>query len=151
MTVWTAFSLIATTVQWLLHSAALMSPMMELTNALLGGALLIVAGIFQFSPLKHQCLHHCQTPFSFFLNGWKDGYGGAFRMGVKHGKYCLGCCWALMALLFVAGVMNLLWVAALALLVLLEKVLPRGVLVAQMAGVIFIGWGLWLVAGAIMV
>jgi predicted metal-binding membrane protein len=149
--VWTVFSLLATTAQWALHSAALLSPMMVTTSAVLGAALLIAAGIFQFTPLKHACLHHCRSPISFFLTDWRDGRLGALQMGAKHGTYCLGCCWFLMALLFVAGVMNLLWVAVLAGLVLLEKVLPNGPAVARVAGVGFIVWGLWLAAGALYV
>jgi predicted metal-binding membrane protein len=143
--IWTAFSLGAAAIQWLLHTTALMSPMMVATNTLVGAGLLVTAGLFQFSGVKHRCLHHCRTPFSFFLTEWKPGVSGAFRMGAKHGLYCLGCCWILMLLLFVAGVMNLLWVAALAGLVLLEKILPAGAMVSRLAGVVFIVWAavLW--------
>lgn len=142
--VWVGFSFLATLVQWLLHSAALLSPMMVSTSIVLGSMLLIVAGVFQFTPLKQSCLRHCRTPLAFLLNEWRDGLGGAFGMGVTHGSYCLGCCWFLMALLFVAGVMNLLWVAALSVLVLLEKVTPLGVTLSRIAGVVFIAWGIGL-------
>lgn len=148
--VWTGFSLVATFAQWLLHSATLLSPMMMTTSVILGSILLIAAGLFQFTSMKQRCLQHCRTPLSFFLNGWRDGSRGAFQMGFKHGAFCLGCCWALMALLFVAGVMNLLWVAVLAGLVLLEKVLPKGQIVARGAGVVFLLWGVWLVADLAM-
>jgi predicted metal-binding membrane protein len=150
VTVWVGFSLVAATGQWLLHSATLLSPMMVTTSTLLGSALLIGAGLFQFTSLKHRCLQLCRTPLSFFLNEWREGKSGAFQMGFKHGAYCLGCCWLLMALLFVAGVMNLLWVALLAILVLLEKLLPAGPVVARIAGVAFLLWGVWLIAGVVM-
>lgn len=144
--VWVGFSLIATTAQWFLHRAALLSPMMVTTSTILGSSLLILAGVFQFTPFKQACLHHCRTPFAFFLNEWRDGPGGAFVMGLKHGSYCLGCCWFLMALLFVAGVMNLVWVATLAVLVLLEKVTPFGTMLSKILGVLFVVWGLWLLS-----
>lgn len=147
--VWVGFSLGATVVQWMLHSAALLSPMMTSTSIVLGSSLLIVAGIFQFTPFKQACLHHCRTPFAFFLNEWRDGPGGAFSMGLKHGSFCLGCCWFLMALLFVAGVMNLVWVATLSVLVLLEKVTPFGAALSRVAGIVFIGWGAWLIVNGL--
>ena len=144
--VWVGFSLGATAVQWMLHSAALLSPMMIITNTVLGSSLLIMAGVFQFTRFKQACLNHCRTPFAFFLSEWRDGLGGAFAMGVKHASFCLGCCWFLMALLFVAGVMNLVWVATLSILVLLEKVTPFGSTLSRLMGVFFIAWGVWLVA-----
>jgi predicted metal-binding membrane protein len=148
--VWTLFSVLATLVQWGLHSAALLSPMMVSTNPILGGTLLIAAGVFQWTPLKLACLEHCRAPFDFLMTDWREGNRGAFLMGLNHGAYCLGCCWFLMALLFVAGVMNLLWVAALAGLVLLEKVLPNGPLVSRVAGVVFITWGVWIAGSALL-
>ncbi len=108
---------------------------------MLGGVLLLAAGIFQWTPLKHACLRHCRSPMGFILQEWREGIGGAFMMGLKHGGYCVGCCWFLMALLFVAGVMNLLWVAAIAGFVLLEKVAPAGPWVGRVAGVLLVGWG----------
>ncbi|MCC6165908.1 MAG: DUF2182 domain-containing protein [Caldilineaceae bacterium] len=141
--VWVLFSLAAASVQALLRQAALLSPAAA-TSAALGGLLLIAAGLFQFSPLKYRCLHHCRSPLAFLLGEWREGLGGAWRMGLRHGAYCLGCCWALMLLLFVAGVMNLLWVAALAVLILLEKVAPAGPLLGRVAGIIFLLWGGWL-------
>jgi len=147
--VWTAFSAVATLVQWGLHSAALLSPMMVSTSRVLGGGLLIAAGVFQFTPLKRACLHHCRSPLHFFIGEWKDGTAGALRMGLHHGTYCVGCCWALMALLFVAGVMNLLWVAAIAAFVLIEKAVRGGQLVGRVAGVALVAAGIAISLGAL--
>ena len=132
--VWTGFSALATLAQWGLHSAALLSPMMVSTSSVMGGVLLLAAGIFQWTPLKNACLIHCRSPLAFLMSEWRDGKRGALLMGVKHGSYCVGCCWILMALLFVAGVMNLLWVASITAFVLIEKVVPRGELVGHVAG-----------------
>src|SRR5262245_35383015 len=123
--VWTAFSLVAALAQWALHGAALLSPMMESSSPIFAGALLIIAGLFQWTPWKHACLNHCRSPLQFLLHDWRDGTAGALVMGMKHGAFCAGCCWMLMALLFVAGVMNMVWVAAITILVLLEKVAPQ--------------------------
>ena len=142
--VWTGFSLLATLAQWGLHSAALLSPMMVSTSGVLGGILLLAAGLFQWTPLKYACLKHCRSPLSFLMTDWREGSRGALVMGLKHGSYCTGCCWSLMALLFVAGVMNLLWVAAITAFVLVEKALPRGDLVGRVAG------GVLVVAGLMM-
>ena len=150
LSVWAGFSAIATLAQWALHSASLLSPMMVSTSPVLGGVLFIAAGVFQWTPLKYACLNHCRTPLGFFMTEWRDGLRGAFTMGLRHGRFCVGCCWFLMGLLFVAGVMNLLWVAIIAAFVLLEKVAPRGESVARAAGVLFAVWGLWLVAGALL-
>ena len=136
--VWTGFSALATIVQWGLHSAALLSPMMVSTSSVLGGVLLLAAGIFQWTPLKNACLAHCRSPLGFISTEWREGTGGALIMGLKHGSYCVGCCWILMALLFVAGVMNLLWVATITIFVLAEKVLPWGNQVGRIAGGILI-------------
>jgi predicted metal-binding membrane protein len=146
--IWTVFSLVAALVQFGLHSAALLSPAMVSTSALLGGFLLIAAGIYQFTPLKHSCLSRCRTPLGFLLNEWREGVRGAFVMGVRHGSYCVGCCWLLMTLLFVAGVMNLLWVAAIAIYILLEKTSPVGQWLSRGLGVLMIGWGAMLIIGA---
>jgi predicted metal-binding membrane protein len=146
--VWTVFSLAAAIAQWVLHGAALLSPMMESTSPILGGALLIAAGVFQWTPFKHACLMHCRTPLQFLLNGWREGPVGALRMGITHGTYCAGCCWLLMALLFVIGVMNMIWVAIISLVVLLEKVLPRGLLLGKVTGVLFAVWGAWMIFSA---
>ena len=132
--VWTGFSVLATLAQWGLHSAALLSPMMVSTSPTLGGVLLLTAGIFQWTPWKYTCLTHCRSPLGFLLTDWREGTWGALVMGVRHGSYCTGCCWFLMALLFVAGVMNLLWVATLTVSVLVEKMVPRGDLMGRLAG-----------------
>jgi len=105
------------------------------------GVLLLIAGVFQLSRLKHACLHACRAPLGFLMSDWRSGLLGAWRMGIRHGFYCLGCCWALMALLFVGGAMNLLWIAALAGLVAIEKLAPKGELVAQVLGGAIIGAG----------
>ncbi|HYC32086.1 MAG TPA: DUF2182 domain-containing protein [Gemmatimonadales bacterium] len=141
LAVWTGFSLAAALTQWGLHQAALLSPAMASTSPVLGGILLLVAGIYQWLPLKAACLHHCRSPLHFLQTEWREGSGGALAMGARHGLYCLGCCWALMTLLFVAGVMNLLWVAAIAALVLIEKVVPVGPWLGRVAGLALAGWG----------
>ena len=148
VTIWTAFSLVAAGAQWFLHREALLSPAMVTSSAWLGGILLLAAGVFQFTPLKHTCLSQCRAPFEFIMTRWREGAGGAFRMGLEHGLYCAGCCWALMGLLFVAGVMNILWIAALSLIVGLEKLLPRGIWLSSATGVILTAWGAWLIAGS---
>lgn len=146
---WGAFSLAATGAQWALERAALMLPMQHLTSPMLGGLLFVAAGAYQLTPLKHACLHRCRSPLSFVLERWRDGTGGALRMGAEHGAYCLGCCAFLMALLFVGGVMNLAWAGAIAAVVLLEKLVPAGEAVARAAGVLAIGLGVWMIARAL--
>jgi predicted metal-binding membrane protein len=142
--VWTGFSLTATGLQWALEQAALLSPMMMAsTSPLLGGGLLVLAGLYQWTPLKDVCLRHCRSPLHFLLHGWLRGVGGAFRMGLEHGAYCVGCCWVLMGLLFVAGVMNLLWVAAIAGFVLLEKVAPAGARLGRLSGLLLVAAGVF--------
>lgn len=150
LVVWTGFSVLAALAQWALHAAALMSPMMVTTSPLLGGVLLVAAGVFQWTRLKAACLVHCRSPLSFIVTSWREGRGGAFRMGLHHGLYCLGCCWLLMALLFVAGVMNLLWVAAIAIFVLLEKIVPRGELVGRVAGIVLVVAGLLVLSRGVL-
>lgn len=140
---WTGFSLLATLAQWGLDQAALLSPMMVGTSPLLGGVILIGAGVFQLTPLKNACLSHCRSPLQFIASHWRPGVAGALRMGIEHGAFCLGCCWILMLLLFVGGVMNLLWIAAITIFVLLEKALPWGLAVGRAAGVILIVGGLF--------
>ncbi|MCH7554103.1 MAG: DUF2182 domain-containing protein [Chloroflexi bacterium] len=139
--VWAGFAFVATSAQGGLRSASLLSPMLVSSSPYFGGPLLMLAGVFQFSSIKYACLTKCRTPLGFIMTEWREGTRGALTMGVRHGVYCLGCCWILMALLFVLGVMNLLWIAALAAVVLLEKVMPRGVPVSRLAGVLLILWG----------
>lgn len=142
---WTAFSLVATSAQWALERAALLTPMMESASSILGGAVLIIAGLYQWTPFKNACLSYCQSPIGFILHyGFRGDARGAVTLGFRHGLYCIGCCWAVMLILFVAGVMNLFWIAVLAALILVEKVLPFGRLVPRLAGVVFIACGIWL-------
>ena len=141
---WTVFSLVATIAQWQLDQLALLSPMMVTTSPKLGAGLLIAAGIYQWLPVKNNCLKHCRSPFHFISNNWKDGNFGAFLMGISHGAFCIGCCWFLMLLLFVGGVMNIVWIAAITVFVLLEKILPLGDKGGKISGV------LMMLAGVIM-
>lgn len=143
LAVWAAFSAAAAAAQWLLHREALLSPTMVSSSALLGGVLLLLAGVFQFSPVKRSCLTRCRAPLEFITAHWREGWSGAFVMGLEHGLFCTGCCWALMALLFVLGIMNLLWIAILTVLVGLEKILPRRVFISRGTGVLLALWGLW--------
>ena len=126
ITLWCVFSVGASLVQWGLHEAALLSPMMKAKSQVLGAGLLIVAGVYQLTPWKTVCLDHCRSPAHFIADHWRAGVRGAFRLGMHHGAFCLGCCWALMGLLFVGGVMNVFWIAAITIFVFLEKVLPVG-------------------------
>ena len=146
--VWAAFSLLATLIQWALLEARLVSPMMRSRSPMLGGILLVCAGAFQFSPLKQACLSTCRSPLSFIMTEWRSGTTGAFVMGLKHGIYCTACCWLLMALLFVLGVMNLLWIAALAVFILIEKTFPRVRYLSFATGTVLIAWGLVVLSGS---
>ncbi len=138
---WTIFSLLATILQWVLQQVAWLNPDMVITNKILSSIILVAAGIFQFTSLKHRCLSYCRTPIDFIHAKWKPGKTGAFRMGVENGIYCLGCCWALMVLLFVAGIMNLLWIALIASFVLLEKLLPQSKWISYTAGAALVLYG----------
>jgi predicted metal-binding membrane protein len=139
--VWAGFSAGAALAQWALHSAAMLSPMMAASSPRLGGLILLAAGIYQLTPLKRACLSHCRSPLGFLVTHWRGGWRGALLMGVQHGAYCLGCCWALMGVLFAVGVMNLLWVAALTLFVLIEKHGPAGIVIGRVAGAAMIAFG----------
>ena len=146
LTVWVAFSALATGAQWALTQAALLTPMMAASSTILGGAFLIGAGVFQWTPVKEACLNACQAPLSFLMGhgGFRGDAAGAVRLGLSHGVYCLGCCFALMALLFVGGVMNVLWIAGLTIFIFLEKVIPAGRLIPRGSGALLIAAGLWL-------
>jgi predicted metal-binding membrane protein len=146
--VWGGFSVLAAVAQWRLQAAALLSPMMVSTSPYLGGGLLLAAGLFQWTPLKEACLIRCRSPLAFLMTEWREGARGALVMGLRHGAYCVGCCWMLMALLFVAGVMNLAWIAAIALFVLVEKVAPGGRWISRSAGVVLAGAGILVVVTA---
>lgn len=143
---WGVFSLFATGMHWLLDQASLLSPQMASKSRILGGLLLVLAGIYQLTPYKHACLRHCRGPVEFISRYWKGGNLGALQMAVRHGVVCIGCCWVEMGLLFYGGVMNLQWIVGLAVLVLLEKALPAGPRFSSLSGIIFIAWGLslWL-------
>lgn len=147
---WIAFSLAATLAQWALERAALLTPMMESASQILGGTVLIVAGLYQWTPLKDMCLSQCRSPLLFIQRhgGFRGTAVGAVQLGLRHGAYCVGCCWALMVLLFVGGVMNVLWIAAVAIVVLIERVVRGGRVVARLAGAGLAGTGLWLLVSA---
>lgn len=147
---WTVYSALATLAQWGLHSAALLSPMMVSTSPIFGGGLLVAAGVFQWTSLKQACLKHCRTPIGFLTTQWRDGIKGALIMGLKHGGFCVVCCWFLMALLFVLGVMNLLWMIAITAVVLVEKIVPGGHWIGRIAGLFFVVWGVWM-AGSTLI
>ena len=142
--VWAAFSAIATLLQRLLAARLLLSPMMEATSPTVTGGLLVVAGAYQLTPWKGACLQSCRSPLAFIATRWRDGAAGAFRMGLEHGLYCLGCCWALMLLLFAGGVMNLWAIAALTAVVLVEKFAPAGAHGARLLGALLIAGGCWI-------
>lgn len=149
LTVWAGFSLTATAAQWGLEQSGLLSFMMATTANWLGAGLLIAAGLWQLTPLKHACLRHCRSPLGFLMQSWRPGRAGAFRMGLLHGAYCAGCCWFLMALLFYGGVMNLWWIGGLALYVLMEKVAPAAHLLSYAMGAALLGWGGWIVISSL--
>ena len=134
LVIWIIFSVGVVIIHWLLQHTGLMSAKMVSSSELLSGILLITVGVLQFSPLKKSCLKYCRSPISFLMTDWRKGIKGAWIMGFRHGWYCLGCCYALMLLLFVGGVMNLAWVAALTLAVAIEKMSPRGESIAQLLG-----------------
>lgn len=146
---WTLFAALATLLQWLLESLAMMTPMMQAASKSIGAAILLVAGIYQFMPAKDACLSRCRAPLEFIQQhgGFQARALPSVRLGFVHGLFCVGCCWALMALLFVVGIMNVLWIAAIMVFVLLEKLLPRARWLSRGAGVLMIAAGLWLMAG----
>jgi predicted metal-binding membrane protein len=146
VTVWVAFSAAAALAQWGLHQGVWLSSNMAVTSSRLAAVILIGAGLYQMTPAKSGCLRQCQSPLGFLLGNWRDGGKGAFQMGIRHGAYCLGCCWALMAVLFVVGVMNLAWVAALTVFILAEKFGRTGAWVARAGGVVMIAVGAFVLA-----
>jgi predicted metal-binding membrane protein len=147
LAIWVFFSVAATAAQSGLDQFALLSPEMSSASSVLGGGLLISAGVYELTPYKHACLAHCRAPAHFISHKWRSGFAGAFRMGAGLGTYCLGCCWILMGLLFVGGLMNLLWVAAIAAFILLEKTMPLGEIGARVVGAAMIVVGLLSLAG----
>jgi predicted metal-binding membrane protein len=145
--VWVAFSAGAALAQWMLHLTAMLTPALTASSGRLAGGILVAAGAYQLTPFKGACLTRCRSPLGFLMTDWRAGSLGALQMGLLHGVYCLGCCWLLMCVLFVVGVMNLLWVAALTAFVLLEKIGPFGSIVARVAGAIMIAFGILVMAG----
>lgn len=141
---WGAFSLAATLAQWWLELAALMTPMMRTSSTILGGMLFLAAGFYQFTPAKYACLDKCRSPLDFVLNNWREGRVGALAVGLRYGFFCLGCCWAVMLLMFVGGAMNLLWAAVMAVFVLVEKLAPWEQWVARVSGGAMIAFGAYL-------
>jgi predicted metal-binding membrane protein len=147
LAVWALFSVAATAAQLMLSAQLALSAMMTLTNPRVGALLLMATGVYQLTPLKRVCLQKCRSPFAFLMHHWRAGASGAWRMGFNHGVYCLGCCWALMLLLFVGGVMNLTVIAALTAFVAFEKLSPLSIHTARISGLSLLGLGSWMLAG----
>ena len=147
--VWAGFSVVAVALQWGLEALALLSPMLISASVVFGGGLLLGAGIYQLTPIKQACLRNCRSPLQFMMTRWRSGGDGAFRMGVEHGAYCVGCCWFLMGLLFFGGVMNLYWIIGLAVFVLMEKTIPAGHWFSYCVGVLLILCGIVVLLEAI--
>ena len=143
---WLGFSAVATIAQWHLHRAELVSSAMVATSPVLGGILLVATGVFQWTRFKDACLSRCRSPIGFVLGHWRDGLAGAFRMGLVHGCYCVGCCALLMALLFVNGVMNVVWMVVVTIFVMVEKMAPAPAWTARVVGALLCGWGIWMIA-----
>ena len=143
--VWIGFAIAALAAHWLLSYFGMLQPEMKVASGIAGGCIFVATGVYEWSPLKSRCLANCQNPREFIAEHWRPGLAGALRTGLSHGVYCLGCCWALMLLLFAVGVMNLVWVAALSLLVLLQKLLPRGEWLARASGLAMFAAGVYLI------
>ena len=143
---WAGFSLVAVILQWVFEQTGILSPMLVATNMVFGGVLLLAAGIYQLTPIKHACLRHCRSPLTFLSTHWRRDAHGALSMGLLHGAFCVGCCWFLMGLLFFGGVMNLYWIAGIALFVLFEKTVPAGHWLGYATGVALLVWGAGLLA-----
>ena len=143
--IWILFSFATALAQFFLHNFALITDELKLVNPVISGSVLIAAGVYQFTPIKNICLKNCQGPLSFIMGNWRYGKKGAFLMGVKHGSYCVGCCWVLMLLLFAAGVMNLLWVILISLFIFIEKIFAKGRGISYVSGTALILFGLWVI------
>jgi len=149
LVVWGAFSVLAVAAQWSLQAAALLNVSTLRVTPFVGAAVVAGAGVWQLTPLKYACLARCQSPLGFLMTEWRDGPRGTLVMGLRHGLFCLGCCWVLMALLFVGGVMNLAWIAALTAFVLVEKLAPAGRSVSRASGIVLLAWAAWLTGRAL--
>jgi predicted metal-binding membrane protein len=147
---WVAWSWLAAGVQWTLQASLALSPQLTVARMPLAAAILGVAGLYQFTPLKEACLARCRSPLGFLLSEWRGGPAGALNMGVRYGAFCAGCCWALMGLLFVVGVMNLLWIAVLSVFVLIEKTVLRGPWPGRVIGAALIVWAVYLLRAPAM-
>jgi predicted metal-binding membrane protein len=143
LAVWLGFAALATFAQYCLHRAALLEPQTLRAAPALGGAIMIAAGIYQWTPLKLACLRHCQSPLGFLMGHWRDGPAGALSMGLTHGGYCLGCCVLLMGLMFAAGVMSVVWMACIAIFFFAERLLPGRPGLARVPGLVLVGLGAW--------
>ncbi len=144
--VWLIFSVILTLLQWQMHGLQFLSPMMDVQNERMAAIVFLLAGIYQLTPQKNSFLQSCRTPLGFLLTEWREGTLGAFRMGIKHGSACLGCCWAQMMIMFAVGVMNLLGMALITALVFVEKMIPHHYqFFSKAIGILFIVWGFWLI------
>ena len=148
LAIWAAFSVLAAVAQLALTKLALFAPLDLTVTAWLGAVLVALAGVYQLTPLKNACLRRCRSPAEFLSSHWRRGNSGAFRMGIDHGVYCVGCCWLLMSLLFVVGVMHLVWVAVIAVFVLIEKLVPQGETTAKINGVALLALALFLALNA---
>jgi predicted metal-binding membrane protein len=149
LVVWAGFSLVTVTLQWAFERADILSPALAGTSVIFGSVLLLAAGTYQLTPIKHACLRHCRSPLAFLSTHWRRNASGALRMGLVHGAFCVGCCWFLMGLLFFGGVMNLYWIAGIALFILFEKTVPAGHWLGYAAGIALLVWGAWILALAI--
>ncbi|MDX1389746.1 MAG: DUF2182 domain-containing protein [Acidobacteriota bacterium] len=145
--VWLAYSVAGASLQVWLQGKMLLGHDLRV-GALAGGVVLLAAGVYQITPFKTACLRHCRNPMSFLLAKWRDGPSGALNMGLRHGAFCVACCWALMAISFTLGLMNLLWMAALTVLLCIEKIAPGGFFLSRLFGAVFGLWGLWLVVAS---
>jgi predicted metal-binding membrane protein len=141
LVIWFGLSVVATALQRGLDQAGLLSSDMASVSVVLAGLLLVAAGLYQWTPLKQACLVQCRSPYDHLVKYWRQGSAGPMLAGIRHGLFCLGCCWMLMALLFVGGLMNFLWIAGLALLVLIEKLFPLGPHVSRLTGAALVIWG----------
>jgi len=144
--VWTSYSALAAMAQWGLHVATLLSHNLVITSPLLGGILLVAAGVFQWTPFRDACMSKCRSPLGFLMAEWREGRLGALIMGLKHGLNCVGCCWLLMLLSCVLGIMNMVWMAIVTGFMLVEKAYPRSQWVSRTSGLMLIAWGLWVAA-----